>query len=139
MHPRYSHQTDMLKAECERNIQMATAQFQQQRDQAIMALDQQQKQQEMELNMAKQQRTMAISQQAASMQSQATQYKSLAQLGRDTVLFATFVRSKECFRDAWGALMMLLCELGRSGSLAFRVCSRVEDSWPVPSAPSSFR
>merc|ERR1719247_3005749 len=65
----------MIKAECTRNIAMATNQFQQQRDQSIMALEQQQKQHEMELNMAKQQRLMAISQQAASMQGQAQQYK----------------------------------------------------------------
>merc|ERR1712124_205869 len=71
----YSHQKEMIQAECARNITMATNQFQQQRDQSILALDQQQKQQEMELNMAKQQRLMAISQQAASMQAQATQYK----------------------------------------------------------------
>merc|ERR1712124_99384 len=71
----YSHQKEMIQAECARNITMATNQFQQQRDQAILALDQQQKQQEMELNMAKQQRMMAISQQAASMQAQATQDK----------------------------------------------------------------
>merc|ERR1719371_130218 len=61
----------MIKAECARNITMATNQFQQQRDQSILALEQQQK----ELNMAKQQRVMAISQQAASMQAQAQQYK----------------------------------------------------------------
>jgi len=71
----FTTQADMIKAECERNITMATNQFQQQRDQAILALEQQQKQQEMQLNMAKQQRSMAIQQQAASMQSQATQYK----------------------------------------------------------------
>ena len=35
----------MIKAECERNVTMATNQFQQQRDQAILALEQQQKQQ----------------------------------------------------------------------------------------------
>merc|ERR1719440_192395 len=71
----YTTQVEMIKAECTRNIAMATNQFQQQRDQSIMALEQQQKQQEMELNMAKQQRLMAIQQQAASMQSQAQQYK----------------------------------------------------------------
>merc|ERR1712093_635837 len=71
----YATQVDMIKAECERNITMTTNQFQQQRDQSILALEQQQKQQEMQLAMAKQQRAMAISQQAASMQSQATQYK----------------------------------------------------------------
>merc|ERR1711869_34322 len=71
----YTWEKEMITAECARNITMATNQFQQQRDQAILALDQQQKQQEMELNMAKQQRLMAISQQAASMQAQATQYK----------------------------------------------------------------
>merc|ERR1711869_130780 len=71
----FTTQVDMIKAECTRNITMATNQFQQQRDQAILALEQQQKQQEMQLNMAKQQRSMAIQQQAASMQSQATQYK----------------------------------------------------------------
>merc|ERR1719420_2731332 len=69
----YTTQVDMIKAECERNITMATNQFQQQRDQAILALDQQQKQQEMQLAMAKQQRVMAISQQAAQMQAQASQ------------------------------------------------------------------
>merc|ERR1719169_353592 len=67
----YGTQLEMIKAECTRNITMATNQFTQQRDQSILAL----KQQEMELNMAKQQRLMAISQQAASMQAQATQYK----------------------------------------------------------------
>merc|ERR1712118_213603 len=71
----YTTQVEMIKAECTRNIAMATNQFQQQRDQSIMALEQQQKQQELELNMAKQQRLMAIQQQAASMQSQAQQYK----------------------------------------------------------------
>merc|ERR1719181_1529650 len=71
----YTTQVDMIKAECDRNITMATNQFQQQRDQAILALEQQQKRQEMQLAMAKQQRVMAISQQAASMQSPATQYK----------------------------------------------------------------
>merc|ERR1719240_1236322 len=71
----YTTQVAMIKAECQRNDTMATNQFQQQRDQAIMALEQQQKQQELELNMAKQQRLMAIQQQAASMQSQAQQYK----------------------------------------------------------------
>merc|ERR1712078_318290 len=71
----YTTQKELIKAEYERNITMATNQFQQQRDQAILALEQQQKQQEMQLNMAKQQRAMAISQQAASMQSQAQQYK----------------------------------------------------------------
>merc|ERR1719456_1420049 len=71
----YSTQVEMIKAECARNITMATNQFQQQCDQSILALQQQQKQQEMELNMAKQQRVMAISQQAASMQAQAQQYK----------------------------------------------------------------
>merc|ERR1712078_246506 len=70
----YTTQVEMIKAECTR-IAMATNQFQQQRDQSVMALEQQQKQQEMELNMAKQQRLMAIQQQAASMQSQAQQYK----------------------------------------------------------------
>merc|ERR1719313_2867 len=69
----YTTQSEMIKAECTRNIAMATNQFQQQRDQSILALDQQQKQQEMQLNMAKQQRLMAISQQAASMQAQASQ------------------------------------------------------------------
>merc|ERR1719504_532358 len=71
----YTTQADMIKAECTRNIAMATNQFQQQRDQSILALEQQQKQQEMQLNMAKQQRLMAISQQAASMQAQAQQHK----------------------------------------------------------------
>merc|ERR1719456_455625 len=71
----YTTQVDMIKAECTRNITMTTNQFQQQRDQSILALDQQQKQQEMQLNMAKQQRLMAIQQQAASMQAQAQQYK----------------------------------------------------------------
>merc|ERR1719472_658480 len=52
----------------------------QQETDATAALDgqagmQQQKQQEMQLNMAKQQRMMAITQQAASMTAQATQYK----------------------------------------------------------------
>merc|ERR1712138_326249 len=70
----YSTQLELIKAECTRNITMATNQFTQQRDQSILALEQQ-KQQEMQLNMAKQQRLMAISQQAASMQAQATQYK----------------------------------------------------------------
>merc|ERR1719316_136995 len=59
----YTTQAEMIKAECTRNIAMATNQFQQQ------------KQQEMELTMAKQQRLMAIQQQAASMQAQAQQYK----------------------------------------------------------------
>merc|ERR1712138_310990 len=49
----YSTQVEMIKAECTRNITMATNQFQQQRDQSILALQQQ----------------------AASMQSQAQQYK----------------------------------------------------------------
>merc|ERR1719453_2810489 len=71
----YTTQLEMIKAECERNITMATSQFTQQRDQSILALEQQQKQQEMQLAMAKQQRVMAISQQAASMQAQAQQYK----------------------------------------------------------------
>merc|ERR1719326_2694020 len=71
----YSTQLELIKAECTRNITMATNQFTQQRDHQILALEQQQKQQEMQLNMAKQQRLMAISQQAASMQAQATQYK----------------------------------------------------------------
>merc|ERR1712224_826487 len=71
----YTTQVAMIKAEYERNIAMATNQFQQQRDQSILALEQQQKQQEMQLNMAKQQRLMAISQQAASMQAQAQQHK----------------------------------------------------------------
>merc|ERR1719359_1793543 len=71
----YGTQVDMIKAECDRNIAMATNQFNQQRDQAILALEQQQKQQEMQLAMAKQQRVMAISQQAAQMQAQAQQYK----------------------------------------------------------------
>merc|ERR1719389_251148 len=66
----YTTQVDMIKAECDRNITMATNQFQQQRDQALQQLDMQQKQQEMQLAMAKQQRVMAIQQQAASMQSQ---------------------------------------------------------------------
>merc|ERR1719407_381896 len=48
----YSHQKEMITAECTRNIEMAKN-----------ALEQQQKQQEMELNMAKQQRMMAIKQQ----------------------------------------------------------------------------
>merc|ERR1740138_597609 len=69
----YSHQVDMIKAECERNVTMAVNQFQQERDPAIMELEQQQKQQEMQLTMAKQQRVMAISQQAAQMQAQASQ------------------------------------------------------------------
>merc|ERR1712118_178426 len=68
----YTTQVDMIKAECERNITMATNQFQQQRDQAILAVDQQRKQQEMQLAMATQ-RVMAISQQAAQMQAQASQ------------------------------------------------------------------
>merc|ERR1719247_1911471 len=69
----YSHQVEMLKAECTRNITMATNSFEQERDQQIMAIQQQQKQQEMQLTMAKQQRVMAISQQAAQMQAQASQ------------------------------------------------------------------
>merc|ERR1711939_1293650 len=71
----YTTQKELIKAEYERNVTMATNQFTQQRDQSILALEQQQKQQEMQLAMAKQQRAMAIQQQAASMQSQATQYK----------------------------------------------------------------
>merc|ERR1712118_130045 len=55
----YTTQKELIKAEYERNVQMATNQFTQQRDQSILALEQQQKQQEMELAMAKQQRVMA--------------------------------------------------------------------------------
>merc|ERR1719247_2906462 len=54
----YSHQKEMITAECTRNITMA---------------ENQQKQQEMQLNMAKQQRLMAITQQAAQMTAQAQQ------------------------------------------------------------------
>merc|ERR1719182_458732 len=71
----YSTQKEMITAECTRNVEMAKNQFEQQRNQALLALEQQQKQQEMQLNMAKQQRMMAITQQAASMTAQATQYK----------------------------------------------------------------
>merc|ERR1712216_861426 len=71
----YSTQKEMITAECTRNIEMAKNQFEQQRNQALLALEQQQKQQEMQLNMAKQQRMRAITQQAASMTAQATQYK----------------------------------------------------------------
>merc|ERR1711939_493498 len=71
----YTTQQEMINAECLRNVTMATNQFEQQRDQALMQLEQQKKQQEMQLNMAKQQRAMAIQQQAAQMTSQATQYK----------------------------------------------------------------
>merc|ERR1719486_1525354 len=49
----YTHQKELLEAECLRNITMATNQFQQQRDQALMSLDQQKQQQEMQLTMAK--------------------------------------------------------------------------------------
>merc|ERR1719313_2849262 len=42
----YSHQKEMITAECTRNIEMAKNQFEQQRNQSLMALDQQQKQQE---------------------------------------------------------------------------------------------
>merc|ERR1719240_2419846 len=52
----FTHQTEVLKAECARNITMATNQFSQQRDQALMQLDMQKQQQ-------------------ASMQAQATQHK----------------------------------------------------------------
>merc|ERR1712224_1057257 len=61
----YTTQKELIKAEYERNITMATNQFAQQRDQSILEPDQQHKQQRM----------MAISQQAASMQAQAQQYK----------------------------------------------------------------
>merc|ERR1712224_80701 len=57
----YTTQKELIKAEYERNITMATNQFAQQRDQSILE--------------AEQQRMMAISQQAASMQAQAQQYK----------------------------------------------------------------
>merc|ERR1719321_1089948 len=66
-----SMQKEMITAECTRNIEMAKNQFEQQKNQSLMALEQQQKQQEMELNMAKQQRMMAITQQAAQMTAQA--------------------------------------------------------------------
>jgi endonuclease/exonuclease/phosphatase (EEP) superfamily protein YafD len=71
----YTHQKELLEAECLRNITMATNQFQQQRDQALMSLDQQKQQQEMQLTMAKQQRMMAITQQAMQMSAQAQQQK----------------------------------------------------------------
>merc|ERR1719395_526833 len=69
----YSTQKEMIEAECTRNIAMAKNQFEQQRDQAIAALNMQKQQQEMQLQMAQQQRQMAISQQAAQMQAQASQ------------------------------------------------------------------
>merc|ERR1719377_378164 len=64
-----------LQAECDRNTQMATAQFQQQLAQSKMQLEQQYKQQTMELDMARQQREMAITQQASMMTAQAQQQK----------------------------------------------------------------
>merc|ERR1719201_2712173 len=49
----YTTQVEMIKAECTRNITMATNQFQQQRDQSILALEQQQKlQMEMQQKMS---------------------------------------------------------------------------------------
>merc|ERR1719504_236662 len=48
----YSTQKEMITAECTRNIEMAKNQFEQQRNQSLLALEQQQKQQEMQLNMA---------------------------------------------------------------------------------------
>merc|ERR1719183_2827487 len=69
----YTHQVEMIRAECTRNTELAKNQFEQQASQAVLALDQQKQQQEMQLKMAQQQRAMAIQQQAAQMQAQATQ------------------------------------------------------------------
>merc|ERR1719160_1804219 len=64
-----------LQAEYDRNVTMATQQYEQQRLQQEMALDQQYKQQTMQLDMAKQQRDMMITSQAAQMTADAQQHK----------------------------------------------------------------
>merc|ERR1712072_981530 len=69
----YDAQVAQLEAECTRNTQMATAQFQQSFMQSKMQLEMQYKEQTMELDSAKMQREMAISQQAAQMTAQAQQ------------------------------------------------------------------
>merc|ERR1712139_9400 len=63
----YDAQVAQLEAECTRNTQLATAQFQQQLMRSKMALEMQFKEQTMQLDMAKQQREFAITQQAATM------------------------------------------------------------------------
>ena len=68
-------QVNVIEEECKRNCLMVTNQFEQQKQQAILALGQQKQQQDMQLKMAQQQRQMAITQQAAQMQAQAKQMK----------------------------------------------------------------
>merc|ERR1712093_631128 len=63
----YDAQVAQLEAECARNTQLATAQFQQTLMQSKMALEMQFKEETMQLDMAKQQREFAITQQAATM------------------------------------------------------------------------
>merc|ERR1712093_387729 len=64
----YNAQKSILKAEYDRNVTMATQQFEQQRLQQEMALDQQYKQQTMQLDMV-------ITSQAAQMTADAQQHK----------------------------------------------------------------
>merc|ERR1712225_147662 len=71
----YDAQVQLLEAECSRNTQMATAQFQQSLMQSKLALEMQFKEQTMQLGMQKQSREMAITQQAAAMTAQAQQQK----------------------------------------------------------------
>merc|ERR1719269_536988 len=82
----YSHQKEMITAECTRNITMAENQFKQQRDQSLMAL-------------AKQQRLMAITQQAAQMTAQAQQYKLQMDMQKKmATLYSRVSRSPRGFR-----------------------------------------
>merc|ERR1711881_690569 len=79
-------QVQMLEAECTRNTQMATAQFQQTLMQSKMQLEMQYKEQTMQLDSAKMQREMAISQQAAQMTAQAQQTTLQMEMQEDDVL-----------------------------------------------------
>merc|ERR1719478_1870746 len=71
----YNAQKAVLKAECDRNVEIATQQFNQQRLQQEMALEQQYKNQTMQLDMAKQERDLMITSQAAQMTATAQQHK----------------------------------------------------------------
>merc|ERR1719253_1115460 len=71
----YDAQIAQLEAECTRNTQLATSQFQQTMMQSKMALEMEFKEQTMQLDMAKQQREFAITQQAATMTAAAQHQK----------------------------------------------------------------
>merc|ERR1719482_1687401 len=71
----WNAQKAVLKAEYDRNVDIATQQFLQQKLQQEMALEQQYKNQKMQLDMAKQERELMITSQAAQMTATAQQHQ----------------------------------------------------------------